>query len=160
MAHFGAFSSVYIFLTEILNRLTSNVDDFFGDRIYMCEAINLNAANASTTPADDVTWAFLAAFCSYCFGIVPFSFTNAPELYRFRAFSMLLGVRHQIGAGRDGIGRFAGAHLCVQLFRHRRHHQSRQKEAYYLCVHTFNHYSLFIREPFTVFGAAECLQFG
>lgn len=39
--------SVFIFVSEILNRIVNNVDDFYNDRIYMCEAINLSSVNVT-----------------------------------------------------------------------------------------------------------------
>lgn len=128
---YSTYSRVYIFLTEILNRLMNNVDDFFGDRIFMCEAINLNTVNASSTPDENVNNDFAQIELVKAKKLWIFSYVSDNSLH----FSWLeIGMRHQIGSGRYAAGRFTWTHLCVQFFRHWSHHQLCDKKEYHLCV--------------------------
>lgn len=56
---------VFIFVSEILNRIVNNVDNFYDDRLYMCEAINSNVTKAVSLVQEDVIY-FVQVISTNC----------------------------------------------------------------------------------------------
>lgn len=52
---YAVFNGYFMFIGEIINKMSNNLDSFVHDRIKMCDAINMNSVNASTRVHSEVS---------------------------------------------------------------------------------------------------------
>lgn len=55
---FGVFAvsqGFFMFFAEILNRMSNNLDNFYGGRIMMCDVINMKSVNTTEITSDEVS---------------------------------------------------------------------------------------------------------